>query len=179
MGNILPMGVIIAILLFSRDQILTVDPVVEGIYLKAKKSREIHSLPQARTRLGWKLEEVKETLFRYYGRALKYYLVSSTVDGGYIEPEDKVNDFEWWQTKFMWRQHKKEVFMTDKVHKYSDFDVNVSFLNDKPTGYSGGIVTPSGLKIDMYPHKGERAILINPEIKDIIQELDVNPYELG
>jgi hypothetical protein len=154
---------------------IQVDPEIESIYRKAKKKREIYTLEEAIDRYGWKLEEVKQTLFRFYGQALKYYLVSSCVDGGFVQPED---DIEWRMIKLGWKQHKKDVFKHNKHVKYSDFDINISFLNDTPTAYLGGILTPSGLKIDIYPHKGERGVLINPEIKDIIKELGVNPYEI-
>jgi hypothetical protein len=162
----------IVVTVIHHNYIIT-DPEIEHIYKEAKKKREIFTLKEAQDRYGWKLEEVKETLFKYFGQALMYYLVSSTVDGGFVQPEDS---FEWKMLKFGWRQHKKEVFKNDKHIKYSDFDINVSFLDGSPASYKGGVVTPSGLKIDMYPYKGERGILINPEIEQIKLELNVNPY---
>jgi len=160
------------------NEVITVDKDIESRYKYRKSLRELYTLEEAKLKYGWKLEEVKETLFKYFGQALKYYLVSSTVDGGYIEPEDKINDFDWWQTKFLWRAHKKERFKNNKRIKYSDFDINISFINGEPANYSGGILTESGLKIDLYPYKGERGILLNPEIEDIVKELSVNAYEL-
>lgn len=159
----------------GKYQILTVDPEIEKRYRLEKAKRAIFSLNEARNKYGWKLDEIKDTLFKYFGRALRYYLVSSTIDGGFVEPED---DLEWKMIKFGWRQHKKEVFKNTKDIKYSDFDINVAFLDDSPTNYKGGILSPSGLKIDMYPHKGERGILINPEVEQIIKELNVNPYDV-
>lgn len=134
-------------------------------YEAYKEPRAIHNLKDFPVEHQWRLDEVKESLYYHFGRIWQYHLVSSWVDGSYFTEQCPK---EWADLKR--RKNSWDGLMPDTRLKYSDFDINVSTWDGQWMGFKAFIYTKSGIKVDLYPHKGERGLILNePENARLIQ----------
>lgn len=145
------------------------DPVLVAEYKAAKTERSIQSFEEInkwpdglQERFTRRLEIASSFAHQLLGTLFETYLVSSWVEGSGVDEFTEFEEPEFWDLKYRYRTWDGRAL---RRHKFSDYDIN-TFLK-----YSNENMRFQGLwllkdndfefKLDLYPCKGERKILLN------------------